>query len=235
MEQRHPIIDPDSHFIINPDNRRITTTATDLKLIQGDFDSERITFEIPEFVEGHPMIDSDKIEVHFVNIDRKTKEESRDVYFVDDAILESGKVIFSWLISPHATKYYGVLYFLIAFNCYDGQGNYTYRWNTEVCKLLKVGPGMDNKPGIIEDYPDAFEQLKIETVLAATKDTVKTTPQELTEEQKNQVRKNLGIENLSGLPEITDDDVNKVLFVSETKELEWSDDIVINGGKSNGY
>ena len=120
MEQRHPIIDPDSHFIINPDNRRITTTATDLKLIQGDFESERITFEIPEFVEGHPMIDSDRIEIHFVNIDRKTKEESRDVYFVEDARLENGKVIFSWLISPRATKYYGVLYFLVAFNCYDG-------------------------------------------------------------------------------------------------------------------
>lgn len=233
MEQRHPIIDPDQRFIINPDNRRIMTSATDLKLIQGDQDSERITFEIPALVEGHPMIESDRIEIHFVNIDRQTKEESKDVYFAEDAFVDGDKVVFSWLISHKATKFYGVLYFLISFCCYDETGNYTYRWNTEICKLLKVGPGLDNKPGLVEEYPDAFEQLKKEAIEVATKDVVKFVPQDLTDEQKKQARENLGISDTdSKVPDPIAGDTNKILMATSDGDISWVDDIVINGGQA---
>lgn len=56
---------------------------------------------------------SDRIEVHYINIDRRTNATSRDVYIIDDAAVDGDKLAFSWLISGNATKYYGRLNFII--------------------------------------------------------------------------------------------------------------------------
>lgn len=73
MAHTHPVVDSDSRFVINSTTRAISTTSDKLELIQGDHQSERITFEIPKIVEGHDMSLSDRIEVHYINIDRRTK------------------------------------------------------------------------------------------------------------------------------------------------------------------
>lgn len=162
MTHTHPVVDSDSRFVINSTTREISTTSDKLELIQGDHQSERITFEIPKIVEGHDMSLSDRIEVHYINIDRRTNATSRDVYIIDDAAVDGDKLAFSWLISGNATKYQGRLNFIILFECLDPDGNYTYKWNTEICKLLTIGEGISNTSAVIEDHSDILEKFKKE-------------------------------------------------------------------------
>lgn len=197
MAHTHPVVDSDSRFVINSTTRAISTSSDKLELIQGDHQSERITFEIPKIVEGHDMSLSDRIEVHYINIDRRTKATSRDIYITDDMAVDGDKLTFSWLISGNATKYYGRLNFIILFECLDPDGSYTYRWNTEICKLLTVGEGISNTAAVAEDYSDILEKFKIEVLGEAIKDTVKFTEQELSDEEKAQARENIGAEQAS--------------------------------------
>ena len=191
MIDKHPVVDSDARWIINPESREITTTSNKLELIQGDHQSERITFEIPKIVEGHDMSLCDRIEVHYINIDRKTKTTSKDVYITDDAVIDENNVVFSWLISGNATKYYGSLNFVICFECLDADGNYTYKWNTEICKLLIIGEGISNTTAVTEDYSDILEKFRKEVIGEATKETVKFAEQTLTDAEKVQARKNI--------------------------------------------
>jgi hypothetical protein len=168
MAHTHPVVDSDSRFVINSTTREISTTSDKLELVQGDHQSERITFEIPKIVEGHDMSLSDRIEVHYINIDRRTNATSRDVYIIDDAAVDGDKLTFSWLISGNATKYYGRLNFIILFECLDPDGNYTYKWNTEICKLLTIGEGISNTSAVIEDHSDILEKFKKEILEEAS-------------------------------------------------------------------
>lgn len=164
MSHEHTVVDADAHFIINPDSRKITTSSDKLELIQGDHQSERITFEITRLVEGHDMSLCDRIEIHYINIGKKTKEISKDIYIADDVVVDGNDVTFSWLISGNATKYYGRLNFIVLFKCLDADDNYTYKWNTEICKLLTVGEGISNTAAIVEDYSDILEKFKEEVL-----------------------------------------------------------------------
>ena len=162
MAHTHPVVDSDSRFVINSTTRAISTTSDKLELIQGDHQSERITFEIPKIVEGHDMSLCDRIEIHYINIDKRTSATSRDVYIADDVAIDGDKLTFSWLISGNATKYYGRLNFIILFECLDPDGNYTYKWNTEICKLLTIGEGISNTSAVIEDHSDILEKFRKE-------------------------------------------------------------------------
>ena len=162
MAHTHTVVDSDSRFVINSTTRAISTTSDKLELIQRDHQSERSTFEIPKIVEGHDVSLCDRIEIHYINIDRRTSATSRDVYIADDVAVDGDKLTFSWLISGNATKYYGRLNFIILFECLDPDGNYTYKWNTEICKLLTIGEGISNTYAVIEDHSDILEKFRKE-------------------------------------------------------------------------
>lgn len=194
MPHVHPVVDSDSRFVINSTTREITTNSSKTELIQGDHQSERITFEIPKIVEGHDMSLCDRIEIHYINIDKKTKATSKDVYIADDVTVDGDKLTFTWLISSNATKYQGSLNFVVIFICLDDEGNYIYKWSSEICKLLTVGASIYNSEHVVNNYSDALEAFRREVVDEASKGTVKYTEQTLTEEQKAQARENIDVE-----------------------------------------
>ena len=73
MRHIHSIYDTDQHFIIDPIDRSITSEAEKVTLMQNDHLSERFTFELPRYIEGHDMSLTDKVEVHYLNIDGANK------------------------------------------------------------------------------------------------------------------------------------------------------------------
>lgn len=173
MSHVHPVVDSDSRFVIDSTTRKITTSSSKLELIQGDHQSERITFEIPKIVEGHDMGLCDRIEIHYINTDKKTKATSKDVYIADDVTddvtVDGDKLTFTWLISSNATKYQGTLNFTIIFMCLDDEGNYTYKWSTEICKLLTVGVSIYNSGHVVNNYSDVLETFRREVIDEAKK------------------------------------------------------------------
>lgn len=165
---KHPVYDTDNHFIIDPISREMNNTAC-LKscLIQHDHNSECFTFEVPKIIEGHDMTKCDSIQVHYLNIDAQTKEQSAGVYEVEDKLYsddpDSQYLYFSWIISHNATKYVGSLNFLVRFSCYREDGTLSYVWNTAIYSGISISNGIDNGEVIIDDYADILNEWRRET------------------------------------------------------------------------
>lgn len=163
MGHIHSVYDTDAHFKINPITRKLSAEGNSkVSLVQFDHNSERFTFEIPKLVEGHDMSSCNKVEVHFINVDKGKKKQSTGVYLVDDMqVSDENKdvVIFSWLISRAATLYEGSLNFIVKMICETNEV-IDYQWNTEIYLGISVSTGINNSDVILEDYIDVLEAWK---------------------------------------------------------------------------
>lgn len=167
MAHKHSVYDTDLHFVIDPITKQITNqTPNKIKIMQGDHNSERFTFEIPRFVDGHDMSLCNKIKIRYTNIDAATKTVHKDVYTVDDMQLSPDSedvVIFSWLINRSATLYNGALYFFISFKCMTDEV-IDYKWSADIFKGITIGEGMEFDEEIVDEYSDILEAWKAEVL-----------------------------------------------------------------------
>ncbi|MFR7529615.1 MAG: hypothetical protein ACLUU0_06415, partial [Anaerostipes hadrus] len=148
------VVDADSHFIIDPVTRTIQNEG-EKNLVQFDHNSERKTFECPRYVEGHDMLNCNRVIVNYLDNDLP------GVYEVDDLTMkDTNTVMFSWLISSNATQKTGNIFFAITFMCVQTNGDVTYRWNTAINQGLKVIEGMNQNSTIVYDNVDILEQWK---------------------------------------------------------------------------
>ena len=165
MAHIHSVYDTDTHFVINAITRTMkNASSTKTMVVQHDHDSERFTFELPRYIEGHDMTTCNVVQVHYINIDSITKEQNPGLYEVDDLqISPAGDdvVICSWLISGNATKFVGSLNFLVRFAC-STDGSVQYAWNTAVFKGISVSEGINNADVIVEENEDILEQWREE-------------------------------------------------------------------------
>jgi hypothetical protein len=159
MTHDHIVLDTDPHFIIDPVTRALTTESQKIQLIQGDHNSERFTFELPRTVDGHDMALCNKVRVHYINVDKRTKEQSADVYEVDDfqvSPTDETKVIGTWLISGNATKYAGSLSFVVEFACIPAD-KVEYSWHTAIYTGVSISDGINNGEAVVTEYADVLE------------------------------------------------------------------------------
>ena len=170
MAHKHSVYDTSLHFIIDG-NTRLVKNSTEAKvtLVQYDHNSERITFELPRYIDGHDMSLCTNAQVHYINIERKTNRESVGVYECDDLQIapdDENVVICSWLISKNATRFVGSLFFVIRFVCSEDR-EITYSWNTARHTGLSVTDGIYNGEDVDEIVEsDAFKIFN-ETIEAA--------------------------------------------------------------------
>lgn len=163
MSHTHGVHDTDARFVINPVTRQIKNESSKkTTLIQYDHNSERFTFEVPRHIEGHDMSQCNKVEIHYINVDTRTKQESRGVYLVDDLRVadDENVVVCSWLISGGATRLIGKLSFIVRYACMDGN-IVKYAWNTAVASV-DVSTGIDASDAVVADYSDVLERWKAE-------------------------------------------------------------------------
>ena len=163
-DHKDEIIDTDAHFKIDGKTRAITN-AKEVKnmVVKGDHNSERFTFELPRYIDGHDMTECNIVQIHYLNISTG-REPFEGVYEVDDMAFsgETGNeiVTFSWLISQNATQDVGSLNFAVHFACTDVDNNLEYVWNTTVFSGVAVKDTISNISTIIEQYADIIEQWK---------------------------------------------------------------------------
>ena len=170
MSHKDMIIDADMKFIIDPATREIKNNSMPETVVQHDHNSERFGFLLPRYIEGHDMMDCNRVEIHYKNIDNSSGEEVSGVYEVSDMRIDEDdetRVAFSWLVSQNATQRVGALIFLVRFSCIAGDGTVEYVWNTSIFKGIFVSSGMYNSDEIIEQYADVLERWKAELVDAA--------------------------------------------------------------------
>ena len=172
MPHLHPLYDSDPHFSINADTRIITYTSPEkLILIQGDHNSEIVTFDIPRYIDGHDMMLSDVVQVHYINIDsNNSHNRNSGIYEVLDLQVspdDENFCVCSWLISKNATLFVGPLTFTLRFACTNAS-KLVYVWNTAIYNGIPVSNGIDNSDIIVEEYADILESWYWEFVSAGT-------------------------------------------------------------------
>lgn len=105
----------------------------------------------------------DSIKVLYINLNKKTQEETCGIYEVDDLAINFNnleQITFSWLISRNATSYVGSLTFMVQMTCISDDGTVDYCWQTGITKGITIVDGMDNEETIVEDYPDILQKWK---------------------------------------------------------------------------
>lgn len=167
MAHTHPVHDDDLRFVIDPSTRAITNKAGNrTTIMQGDHNSEILTFEFPRLIEGHDMTLCNVIEVHYDNIGVGTSVSNRQtnsgVYKMtdlapdtdDDALLTC-----SWRVTDEATQLYGTIEFSLKFVCYDTDDSPGYVLNTDICKTVDVKQSKNNNAAVYERDPDLYREL----------------------------------------------------------------------------
>ena len=170
MAHSHSVYDTDTHFIINPVTRAIKNDSSKKTiLMQRDHNSERFTFELPRYVEGHDMSLCNQVEVHYLNVGKG--EQNSGLYTVDDFAIgeDENTVVCSWLISKNATQLKGQLTFLLNFRCLE-DGFENYSWHTDIYKNIYVSEGIDAALEYTTEYVDVIEQWKAEVMATLTED-----------------------------------------------------------------
>ena len=158
MAHDHPIIDVDKHFTIDPTTRKVLPDKPDkANLVQFDHNSERLTFELPRYIDGHDMLTCNEVWVHFNNIEVSTKLTNPGVYQVTD--LQASEehedtLVCSWLVSQEATQLVGLLSFVVSFVCVPANGVVGYRWNSAPYTGISVLNGIFNSDIVLEEYAD---------------------------------------------------------------------------------
>ena len=202
----HVMSDSDSHFVIDPDTRKINNAGqTETVLIQYDHNSEVFTFELPRYIDGHDMTLCNRVRVHYNNVDGKTKRAIPDVHEMTDLRVsetDPDKVISSWLITRNATQLAGTLNFLVQYMCVDDEDNVVYEWHTDIYDGVYVNSGRRNNKQAVVRYSDVLEQWyqrlfdtgesvialaeeKIDEIVAETNEQIAIAKQEIESKAQN--------------------------------------------------
>lgn len=149
------VVDSDAHFIIDIVTRAIQNASDKSEIVQFDHNSERLTFECPRYIEGHDMLNCNKIVVNYLCGD------AYGLYEVDDLKMkDSNTITFSWLISSNVTQKIGKIHFAIMFECVQTNGEVTYKWNTKITESMQIVEGMNYGNTIVYQNADILEQWK---------------------------------------------------------------------------
>lgn len=123
-EHLHAVTDRDSRFIIDPNTGQIQNLSGKESIRQFSHSSERFSFELPRYIEGHDMPLCNVVEVQFTNKDEKGAQNRTGIYQVKDleavtpeATGEEETAVFSWLIRRNSTQLAGGLEFQLCVVC----------------------------------------------------------------------------------------------------------------------
>lgn len=163
MTHFHPTYDNDKRVVINGITRDVVVSDVNKPvLIQYDNNSEVVTFEVDRYVEGHDLSLSNKVEVHYNNLDVAGRRSSKGLYEATDLRVNPDnktRVLVSWYISDKATQYEGTLNFVLAFSCLEDDVYNVYRWNSHIATFY-VSAGINNTEYLENTYADVLEMWK---------------------------------------------------------------------------
>lgn len=160
----HPVPDTDAYYTIDPITRQISNTNSKKNVVmQYDHNSERLTFELPRFVDGHDMLKCTSVTVNVDNIEDgelklRTNSDAPDITDLRAHPNDPDKVICSWLISRNSTQLAGIISFHIEFKCVDSNGDVVYEWSTDTYDEIEVRARKKNGEAAILEHTDLLEQ-----------------------------------------------------------------------------
>ena len=229
INHTHEVPDSDKHFTIDPHTKQIKNTNNyKTILMQGDHNSQCLTFELPRYIDGHDMSLCNRVIVHFDNVGDSIDNVHSDVAYMDDLQTNpdnSDTLISSWLIRREATRFAGIISFFIQYQCVEDDEEVTYEWNTDYYSDIEVRKKKENGEAAIIPYTNVLEQWR-SYIFNTIEDSIKYTPQTLTPEQQAQARANIGAADVgeSGSSILATDDGAGNVVITMTGALSVTDD-----------
>ena len=212
LEHEHLVADPDTYFVINPDTREIENTSRGKQIVmQYDHNSETYTFQVPRHIEGHDMLLSNHVWVHFNNVD-ENGEENADLAEMTDLREnpdDPETLISSWTITREATQLVGILSFAVQYECVSEDGTPVYEWHTDLYDRVEVRKSKRNSASVAVEYSAILEQWYTrifgaeESILSSISAATETAQQELIEAKNKQIASivSKGAETLAAIPD----------------------------------
>lgn len=164
---KNEVKDYGTPFIFDGVTKQITHSGKTLpKIVKGEHNAERFTMECPQYIEGYDISKCTHIEIHYINIDGKTRGKTTGIYTPKDVHIGSKlnkPLTFTWLISRNATSHAGNLTFKLRFATLVGE-EVEYEVNSEPYTELAVADTDDNSTVFETEYVDIIEQWKNETM-----------------------------------------------------------------------
>lgn len=142
-------------FTVDTKTKIITNVSGKREFAVGDHDSERLTFQMDRYIEGHDMLLSNIARVHSFNGD------TPNIYDIGDMVADESnpnKVIFSWLLSSAAIIAAGPIRFALRFKCTDDTGKETYSWGTKINEDMSVFNTLENSETVVRENVDILKQ-----------------------------------------------------------------------------
>lgn len=160
MGHTHNVYDGGEPFVINAASK--TISGQKVVIAQHDHCSERLTFLCPRHIEGHDMSKCNRVEVHYLNIEKGSKKQNSGRSELDDFAVnkdDSDRVVCTWLVTENATRYHGSLSFILRFSCVE-DGVVQYAWNTLPHTGVSISESIDASTMFELEYIDVIEQWK---------------------------------------------------------------------------
>lgn len=192
-------VDDDTRLVIVPDKYKKLGVESDEK-------AKRVWFRFPKLV-GNNGVDLSAIGVR---VNFRNANGDGDIYIVEDLTADGDYVTFSWELTRKVTAYKGNVSFIVCAVKSATDGTVKNEWNTTLNKECEVLEGLEVTEQITQENPDIIEYIlanlggsvSAEQIVTAVEEymaknpqkDVSYEPQELTEEQKAQARKNIGAE-----------------------------------------
>lgn len=159
--------DDGRHFIINPDNRKITVPFKYSSVV-GDSNSQIITLAIKRFIDGYDMMNCNDVTIHYAIVSEEDDSILyKDIYQCDDLRIsekDENVVLVSWIIKRNATKYDGILSFTIKYATTYVDEEFRVRESfslqSRINEKLRVFNRINNSDDIADEYGDLLQQWK---------------------------------------------------------------------------
>lgn len=163
MAHTHSVTDTDIHFEIDGVTRSVkNVTETKTMLVQFDHNSERFTFKLPRYVDGHDLSLCNMVRVHYINIEKSKRTQNSGISEITDLAVctnDQQYVTCSWLVPNTATQLAGSLHFVVQFAC-EENGKALYSWNTAKHTSVIVADGIDCGDDVVVENESLLTQWK---------------------------------------------------------------------------
>lgn len=210
MSHSDLIKDADAFFEVDPITRQIINkTPAKIVLMQKDHNSEKFTFKLPRYIEGHDMAQTARAQVHYINIDSATGAVSKDRYIFYDLAIDpddESSVLCSWLISGIATKYSGKLTFILEFDCFEND-ELVYSWHSASYSGISIDETFTCDESQYVQYADIIAQW--EQMLFDANDDGVTNINEARDVALDSI-KNVKVSALGHINDTSDDALNNI-------------------------
>lgn len=149
MAKHRGIKDSGEYFVINPVSRKIIVPHAHKSIgTVGDHNSEQITFECPQIIDGHDISQCERRYVTWNNVNGEAGHDRLDIVEVEQGA--EGMLYLSWTVRDGLTVAKGIVQFSVHFEDFDENGIRLYRWSTASCKDCDILDSVNEVLGAYE-------------------------------------------------------------------------------------